>query len=329
MHIVANKQSWDSTLKWLIRVNPTGFVQWLIPGAVFVKEQPSSLQSQEREVDALLEVTMNGVRMLLHIEFQTYNDVTMAERLLLYNVLARSVHGVPVWSCVIYLLKDGMVRQSPLRIALPDGQTVHEFHFESIEIGQLSPDDILNMNNIALIPLMPLTNDGANRDGLLRMFAELKKRGVQTETQTNDLELIGYTLASLVLLRKNKKTDLEWLIRRFREMHDILRDTPIYQEILREGLAEGIEQGIGRGIEQGIERGIEQGRFEGKLDAFRHVLLIWTEKRFPSLITLAQERVARIQDTQVLDDMITEMSVAQTIEDASSILKRTGKTFDA
>ncbi len=306
---MANKQSWDSTLKWLIRVNPAGFVRWLIPGAIYVKEQPSALQSQEREVDALLEVTMNGVCMLLHVEFQTYNDTAMAERLLLYNVLARSVHGVPVWSCVIYLLKDGIVRQSPLRITLPDGQTVHEFHFESIEIGQLSPDDILNMDNAALIPLMPLTNNGASRNELLRMFAELKKRGVQTVTQITELELIGYTLASLVLSKKKEKIDLEWLIRRFREMHDILRDTPIYQEILREGLAEGIEQ----------------GRFEGKLDAFRHVLLIWTEKRFPSLIALAQERVERIQDAQVLDDMIAEMSVAQTIEEAASILKRTGK----
>ena len=234
----------------------------------------------------------------------------MAERLLLYNVLSRSVHRVPVWSCVIYLLKDGAVQQSPLCAVLPDGQMVHTFHFESIEIERLSPDDILNMDNVALIPLMPLTNNGADRNGLLRMFAELKKRDVQTQVQTTDLELIGYTL---VLLRKNKKTDLEWLIRRFREMHDILRDTPIYQEILREGPAEGIEQGI------------EQGRFEGKLEAFRRVLLIWTEKRFPSLIALAQERVSRIQDTRVLDDMIAEMSVAQTIEDASSILKRTGK----
>lgn len=319
-HIVANKQSWDSTLKWLIRVNPAAFVQWLVPGAIYIKEQPSGLQSQEREVDALLEVTMNGVHMLLHIEFQTYNDVTMAERLLLYNVLAKSVHGVPVWSCVIYLLKDGTARQSPLRVTLPDGQTVHEFHFESIEIGQLSPDDILNMDNIALIPLLPLTNNGADQNGLLRMFAELKKRGVQTQVQTTDLELIGYTLASLVLLRKNKRTDLEWLIRRFREMHDILRDTPIYQEILREGLAEGREQGI--------EQGIERGRLEGRLDAFRHVLLIWTEKRFPTLTPLAQERVARIQDIQMLEDMITEMSVAQTIEDASFILERTDKTFD-
>ena len=322
---MANKQSWDSTLKWLIRVNPAGFVRWLVPGAIYVKEQPSALQSQEREVDALLEVTMNGVRMLLHIEFQTYNDATMADRLLLYNVLARSVYGVPVWSCVIYLLKDGTVRQSPLRITLPDGQTVHEFHFENIEIGQLSPDDIVNMDNIALLPLMPLTNNGTNRSELLRMFSELRKRNIQTETPITDLELIGYTLASLVLSKKKEKIDLEWLIRRFREMHDILRDTPIFQEILREGLAEGRELGIEQGKELGREQGREQGISEGKLEAFRHVLLIWIEKRFPSLTTLAQEQVTRIQDIQVLDDMIAEMSVAQTIEDASSILKRTGK----
>ncbi len=38
--IVAKEKPWDSILKQLIRVNPASFVQWLIPGTVFVKEQP-------------------------------------------------------------------------------------------------------------------------------------------------------------------------------------------------------------------------------------------------------------------------------------------------
>jgi hypothetical protein len=58
-------------------------------------------------VDALLEVSIDGQRMLLHIEFQTYNDDMMDEWLMRYNVLARMKYGLPVLSCVIYLLKDG------------------------------------------------------------------------------------------------------------------------------------------------------------------------------------------------------------------------------
>ena len=290
---MAKKKSWDSTLKRLIHVNPPAFVQWLIPNAVFLGEQPSELESLKREVDVLLEVMIDRQRMLLHIEFQTYNDTTMAERLLLYNVLARNVHKLPVFSCVIYLLKDGPVQQSPLRIAFPDGTTIHEFHFESIEIGQLAPDNILNTGFVALIPLLPLTQGGASREVIERMFVELKKQR-EAETQITELEVIGYTLASFVLQKKNL-VDQEWLIRRFQEMHDILRDTPIFQEILREGR------------EQGIEQGIEQGR----LEAARHILLILTEKRFPDLAPLAQEQAAKIQDVSVIDNVIIAISSVQ------------------
>jgi len=229
------------------------------------------------------------------------NDTTMAERLLLYNVLARNAHRLPVFSCVIYLLKDGIVPQSPLRITFPDGTIIHEFHFENIKIGQLTPDDILNINFVALIPLLPLTRGGASREVIERMFVELKKQR-EAEAQITELEVIGYTLASFVLQQKDA-VDQEWLIRRFREMHDIMQDTPIYQEILKEGMEKGVE--LGR--QEGREEGIEQGR----LEAARHILLILAEKRFPNLAPLAQEQAANIQDVDVIDNLIIAISSVQ------------------
>ncbi len=304
--IVAKEKPWDSILKQLIRVNPASFVQWLIPGTVFVKEQPQDLESQKREVDALLEVVADEQRALLHIEFQTYRDTTMAELLLLYNVLARSVYNLPVLSCVIYLLKDGTIPQSPLLVTFPGGKKVHEFHFESIEIGKLSADDILDLNIIALIPLIPLTKDGTSRDTLIQMFTELKERCEASglEAQLSDLEVVSYTLASLVLQRKNV-LDLEWLIRRFREMHEIIRDTPIYQEILREGREEGLEQGI------------EQG----SLNASRRILLLVIQIRFPVLASLAQELANLVKDENILDDIIGKISAAQSEDEAFSALR--------
>ena len=314
---MAKTKSWDSTLKRLIHVNPNEFVQWLIPNATYLSEQPSELESLQREVDILLQVMMNGQRMLLHIEFQTYNDRDMAERLLLYNVLARNAHKLPVFSCVIYLLKDGVVPQSPFRITFPDGELIHEFRFESIEIGQLTPDDILNIDSITLLPLLPLTQGGASREVIDRMFTKLKEQR-EAEAQVTELETIGYTLASFVLQKKSA-VDQEWLIRRFREMHDIFRDTPIFQEILREGMEEGIGQGIKRGIEQGREEGIgqgikqgrEQGIEQGRLEAARHILYMLTERRFPDLAALAQEQAAKIQDMTTLDKLIITISSVQ------------------
>ena len=310
---MATSKPWDSTLKRLVHANPSAFVQWLLPGAVFVEERPSEIESLKREVDALLEVTANGQPMLLHIEFQTYNDATMATRLLLYNVLLMNVYQLPVLSCVIYLLRDGTVSQSPLDVFVPTGHLTHKFYFESIEIGQFTPEDMFNMGSEALIALVPLTQGGTNRSTLLRIFEELKQqRGQeQAEIQATEIEVIAFTLASFVLQRSKNIPDQEWLIRRFREMHDIMLDTPIMQEILREGMEKGLEKGIAEGLEKGIAEGREEGLELGRLEATRHILLILTEKRFPELASLAQEQSSSIQDLEVINNLIVAISSAQ------------------
>ena len=50
----------------------------------------------------------------------------------------------------------------------------------------------------------------------------------------------------------------------------VLRESPWYNEILKEGLEQGIEQGIEQGLEQGIEQGIERGKEQMVLNILRH-----------------------------------------------------------
>ena len=57
---------------------------------------------------------------------------------------------------------------------------------------------------------------------------------------------IGYALASKVL-----KDDLKWLKRRFAMLEDILRDTPVYQEVLAKGEEKGLEKGQELGFREG------------------------------------------------------------------------------
>ena len=327
---MAKAKMWDSTLKQLIHINPAAFVQWLVPGAAFVQERVQELQSEKREMDALLEIVVNEQSMLLHIEFQTRNDASMGERLLLYNILARNAHKLPVFSCVLYLLKDGNVSQSPLSLTIPSGQTIVEFYYQSIEIGKLSSEDILNIGNPTLIPLLPLTKGGETRSEIAGMFERLRKhpRGELSNAQIADLELIAYTLASLVLTNNKNPLDLEWLIGRFREMHDILRETPIYQEILLEGRKEGIEKGIEKGIEEGIEKGIEKGIEQGRLESKRDTVLILVKTGFPALTSLAKEQVSQIVSASLLDDIITKIFLAQTEQEAFLALREWDSTLN-
>jgi hypothetical protein len=226
--------------------------------------------------------------MLLHLEFQTYNDPGMAERLLRYNVLARSEHKLPVLSCVIYLLKDGEASSSPLKWKLPNGQEILQFHYQSIVLGALSPEDLLQSGQAGLLPPLPLTNGGARRDMVESMFSGL------LAARKIELVPIGYTLASLAFSRENR-ADQDWLLRRFHEMHDILRETPIYQEILKEGREEGLE-------------------------ALRQAVVDIIAQRFPKLARLAKKQVAVVEDPELLRYVLVKVSVVQTAEEAKQHL---------
>jgi len=234
--------------------------------------------------------------MLLHIEFQTCNDSSMAERLLRYNVLARSEYNLPVLSCVIYLLRDGNIPRSPLTWTVPTGQEILLFSFENIELGELPPEEILQMKQPGLLPLLPLAKGGARREVVDTMFDELKAAGAgQTALMT-----IGSTLASLVFNRENA-ADPGWLHRRLREMHDILRESPFYQEILQEG------------------------RGEGKVEAMREMLLTIVRVRFPKLARLAKGLAAITEDPEDLQNLVLKISLAQSFEEAQQCLIEEGE----
>src|SRR5919199_243738 len=93
----------DDAMKKLVGGNPQDFASWVLPGTQHGKQLPYELDSENIYADALLEVSLNREKMLLHIEFQSSNDDFMGERLLEYNVLASRKYGyLPVYSCVIY-----------------------------------------------------------------------------------------------------------------------------------------------------------------------------------------------------------------------------------
>src|SRR5712692_4132959 len=168
-----------------------------------------------------------------------------------------------------------------------------------------------------LYPLLPLTKGGADRQEVERMFRELGETG-QTE-----LELIGFTLASLVFRQKNS-ADQNWLIRRFQQMHDIIRETPIYQLILKEGREEGREEGIEKGIEQGLIEGIEKGQ----RNALQQAVVDVIEERFPKLMRLAKKKVIFIEDIVLLRRLNVKVSIAQSEEEAKQHLLAVDKNED-
>jgi len=281
---------YDDAMKKLVGGNPQDLVSWVLPGAQFGKQLPFELSVENIYADGLLQVSLDGKEFLAHFEFQSSYDGRIGERLLEYNVLAsRQYNYLPVYSCVIYLKNHNSVPHSPFRRGLPNGEEVVRFHYRSIELGKLFAGELLQTGLVGLLPLLPLTKDGARREVVEEMIS-----GLISAEKTESL-WIGYALASRVL-----KDDLKWLKRRFAMLEDILRDTPVYQEVLAEGE--------------------EKGREEGKLEAQRQTLLDVVQERFPAIVRLAKQQADAIQDPEVLRRLTVKISVVKTSSEAEQYL---------
>jgi predicted transposase YdaD len=305
---------WDDSMRKLVRINPQSFLDLILPGAYYTRFLPEKLKNWQLEVDALLEAQFNDQDVLIHIEFQTYHDSSMGERLLRYNVLARGEYKKPVFSCVIHLLDDKLEQMSPLRWSLPgfpDDQEILRFHYGVIEISTLSYDDLLSTNRPALWAFMPLTRDGANQLCVEQMF-----KALQTVPDGEDIRVIGATIAALIFKRKNMPEDLKWLRRRFQQMHDIMRESPMFDWIK----AEGIEEGIRVGREEGIQIGIEKGRAVA-LEGLRDALILAVQMRFPDLEPVARGYAQNIQDQALLSDIAKRVWNASDLTQAEKLLQ--------
>ena len=72
--------------------------------------------------------------MILHVEFQKRRDGNMSKRLWKYNAQATIITDLPVYSFVVYLLRDGNVVQSPYELPFPGKRVVHLFFFDTVKL---------------------------------------------------------------------------------------------------------------------------------------------------------------------------------------------------
>jgi len=246
--------------------------------------------------DILFEVMLNGIQVLLHVEFQRSSDSQMAERLWEYNLKATRQYRCPVWSIVLYLKKDGEVAESPLTRDFPTGRVVHRFDFEVTKLWEILTIELAQKGLPGLLPLLPLTKGGARREVVEDVITGLIPLGEEPKTE---LLTLAYGLASLAFGKRNK-VEQEWLRRRFAMMYDMLRETPAFQDIMKEG--------------------IEEGKEIGQLEALRQTLMHVVAARFPKLVRLAKGQAAIIDDPDELDGLIVKISIAQNAREARSYL---------
>jgi predicted transposase YdaD len=298
---------YDDTFKIFISENAQDFASWLVKGAQVQEKLLTEFEARKLQADALLSVIRpeTGEELLLQIECQSKKDADMPERLLEYHLRARREHQRAVYSCVIYLRDDGEVQHSPLIWTVLGDQEVLRFHYLVIEVAKMMPDEFRQLGLPGLLPFMILTQGGASHEVAEEIFSGLEQAGKR------DSLAAAYTLVSLAFGKENR-TEQDWLLGRVSDMDDVLRETPVYQEMTRWAREEGLREGL--------REGLQEGRQEGRQEGLRQALLAILTERFPKLLRLAKKQMAVIEEPEILQLLIVKMSIAQSAEEAKQYL---------
>jgi hypothetical protein len=335
----ASDKQYDSMMSALIGRNPQAFLDFLYQGSRFVGHHRNKLADTQRQPDAIIEAKWNqtGGYFIAHPEIQTAPEEMIAERLLDYQVLIRRhfYHveqrkiWVPVRSVVLHLTKAHEKMEIPLRWNVPNEQGEEEetmrFSFQSVEMRQKTPDDLLHLGHAELLPLLPATEGGGSRQMVEMVMEKLLSSG------SPELAYYAYLVAGLTYKFQGKKEELQWLRRRYKMIDEKFRHSPVYQWTLDEGIAIGEERGIAIGEERGIaigeERGIaigeERGREQARqqsVQAAQHMAISIVAGRFAELAQLASVIISSITDLKRLEVLVIELSVAASQEDAKRLL---------
>ena len=313
-------QPWDTLMKLVIGEKAQQALASLaLPGVVVVGALDKELRITNIEGDLFLRAYLEGRRAVVHFEFQKKMESEKEEegkgaedweewerkrgkrgrdgkkkkkekpidrRMWEYNCAMDIQMECPVYSILVYLTPEGPAVEPPyVREIAGVG---HSFTFRVIKMWEVEKEQLKRPEYADLLPLLPLTKGGNTPQAVEEMAEELVRRN------QSDLLPIGLFCAGLVL---KDEVDQLWLTERFGPMESILEDSWVYQRVIAKGVVQGGQQQL------------------------RQMLVRRVQKRFPTLVHLAEERAALLQDVEILNKVIDAINDAETLEEARGILE--------
>jgi len=300
-----NKGKWDTISKLIIQHNPQAFIDLFLEGAIVVTAKPPALEDADLEMDNLILVKLVNKKLaLVNIEVQTNNQLVMPDRLLEYNVETRKKykHRFPVLSGVIYLLRKGKKPTPPHVLKVGSFESIR-FEYLKYEVGQWLAPILLASGILELLPFLPLTEGGLERECLEAALDQLQ------QLDDKFLASLTYGMASLAFPAYKQQVP-DWLVRKrdaMVEENDGLLVIPWFREMFQQKREEGREEGL----EEGLKR---------ELASLREMLLTQIQNRFPTLTVHAKTQVIRMKTPEIIKAVAAEVSKANSAEEAEQAL---------
>jgi len=258
---------YDITTKYLIESRPQDWLRLLGLPLGEVEILDADLSTVIAEADKLIRVNAEQPY-IAHLEMQASYKPDMADRFMVYNVLAGYRTGLPV-NTSVFLLRpeaDGAVMRQPIHKRFLAQEPYLQFHFRVVRLWQEPVEKYLE-GGLASLPLAPLCY--VHPSELPEIVRRMERR---IEAESDDVGAI-WTATYLLMGVRYEQSLIRTLLKGVRKM----RESVTYQAILEEGEAIGEARGEAIGEARGEARG------EMKM------LLLWGSKRLgePDANTLA------------------------------------------
>ncbi len=269
---------YDAVSKHLIEGRPR---DWLtlakLPRGRSVRVVDTDLSTVTAIPDKLVRVAGGPAgSYLAHVEFQSGRDPDLDRRVLMYNVLAGWHHQLPVRS-VVFLLKRSAGPPSVLgRVCeANDPHARLEFDYRLIRAWDLPGDELLS-GGLGTLPLAPIS--AVPKGDLPRVLRRVHQR-LTREAEPPEVAELWTATGILLTLRYNRPFAIG-LLQGVRTM----RESWLYQDILKEGRVEGRVQ----------------GRVEGRVEGERNLLIHLGTHKFGNADAGVLARLGAIGDVAQL-----------------------------
>jgi len=281
------QQPYDQLMKDMFKEDTASLLAFLLPGATFLDLLDIEVLRPPMRMDRVCRMQYKGRTCLLNLEFQADQDDDMAHRLLVYHANLWREHKLPIISLVFYLFRCSTVT-SPLLEEVGEGEAVLIFHFGVCKLWECDAHKFIKEHPIHLYPWLPAM-DNADADLLLWAIDNMVEyyRGKEV-TLTRHILWFGFVFRRGTRLPLHERQKVE---ERLKMLEQLLEQDEwvLKQKALSE------------------QKGEQIGFAKGEQKTLREMLIEIVQLRYPSLVTLAEQKVPSIRGVDVLRLAVKKM----------------------
>lgn len=256
-----------------------------------------------KAVDQSYLVGQNGKKWIEHFEAEVGLSVEDRREITHRANLLAMKSGLPVWTTIVLMSRWRGPANPPRVFESRVGSLTIKLEPRYVKLWEV-PAKVLIAGDLAALPWI-----GATKATATEMNAAIEQiRGV------DDPNLRGHLGAELVTLSHLQygKQEVEYIRGQLMvTTEEILKSTPLWNEVVRYG------KKLGR--EEGRTEGRTEGRQEGRREERLRMLTLLVRSRIPSCET---DWFAQIQDEEVLSRMFEEVLAAGNAKAARAVLAR-------